>query len=478
MVFSSLIFLFVFLSVHLLLYRLAGRKYKNAVLLVSSLLFYAWGGPRYLLLLLLETAVSWFFAKKIDEAKDLNPYDNRMQKVYLALTCIILLGLLAVFKYLGFFMQTIKDLTGVPIKVLSLALPIGISFYTFQLLSYVVDVYRGQVPAQLKYWELLLYSSLFHQCIAGPIVRYETVRNEIDERKVTYNDVYLGVRRFSVGLAKKAILANSCAVLADTFLAVPKEQLMTQSVLGLWFGVGCYMLQIYFDFSAYSDMAIGMGRMVGFHYMENFNYPYIAASVQEFWRRWHISLSSFFRDYVYIPLGGSRVGAGKVIRNLFVVWFLTGLWHGASVNYILWGLYYFLFLLLERYVIKGRMPKLLGHCYTLLVVFFGWAIFKFENMGELWIVIKGLLGFNNAAICSMEVKTQFLSHIFFLLFAMIAVTPFGKLIRKTMLQMGTRRQKVLYLTSLLDMITPVLLFLLAALALVGNSYNPFLYFQF
>ena len=478
MVFSSLIFLFVFLSVHLLLYRLAGRKYKNAVLLVSSLLFYAWGGPRYLLLLLLETAVSWFFAKKIDEAKDLNPYDNRMQKVYLALTCIILLGLLAVFKYLGFFMQTIKDLTGVPFKVLSLALPIGISFYTFQLLSYVVDVYRGQVPAQLKYWKLLLYSSLFHQCIAGPIVRYETVRNEIDERKVTYNEVYLGVRRFSVGLAKKAILANSCAVLADTFLAVPKEQLMTQSVLGLWFGVGCYMLQIYFDFSAYSDMAIGMGRMVGFHYMENFNYPYIAASVQEFWRRWHISLSSFFRDYVYIPLGGSRVGAGKVIRNLFVVWFLTGLWHGASVNYILWGLYYFLFLLLERYVIKGRMPKLLGHCYTLLVVFFGWAIFKFENMGELWIVIKGLLGFNNAAICSMEVKTQFLSHIFFLLFAMIAVTPFGKLIRKTMLQMGTRRQKVLYLTSLLDMITPVLLFLLAALALVGNSYNPFLYFQF
>ena len=478
MVFSSLIFLFVFLSVHLLLYRLAGRKYKNAVLLVSSLLFYAWGGPRYLLLLLLETAVSWFFAKKIDEAKDLNPYDNRMQKVYLALTCIILLGLLAVFKYLGFFMQTIKDLTGVPIKVLSLALPIGISFYTFQLLSYVVDVYRGQVPAQLKYWKLLLYSSLFHQCIAGPIVRYETVRNEIDERKVTYNDVYRGVRRFSVGLAKKAILANSCAVLADTFLAVPKEQLMTQSVLGLWFGVGCYMLQIYFDFSAYSDMAIGMGRMVGFHYMDNFNYPYIAASVQEFWRRWHISLSSFFRDYVYIPLGGSRVGAGKVIRNLFVVWFLTGLWHGASVNYILWGLYYFLFLLLERYVIKGRMPKLLGHCYTLLVVFFGWAIFKFENMGELWIVIKGLLGFNNAAICSMEVKTQFLSHIFFLLFAMIAVTPFGKLIRKTMLQMGTRRQKVLYLTSLLDMITPVLLFLLAALALVGNSYNPFLYFQF
>ena len=478
MVFSSLIFLFVFLSVHLLLYRLAGRKYKNAVLLVSSLLFYAWGGPRYLLLLMLETAVSWFFAKKIDEAKDLNPYDNRMQKVYLALTCIILLGLLAVFKYLGFFMQTIKDLTGVPIKVLSLALPIGISFYTFQLLSYVVDVYRGQVPAQLKYWKLLLYSSLFHQCIAGPIVRYETVRNEIDERKVTYNDVYLGVRRFSVGLAKKAILANSCAVLADTFLAVPKEQLMTQSVLGLWFGVGCYMLQIYFDFSAYSDMAIGMGRMVGFHYMENFNYPYIAASVQEFWRRWHISLSSFFRDYVYIPLGGSRVGAGKVIRNLFVVWFLTGLWHGASVNYILWGLYYFLFLLLERYVIKGRMPKLLGHCYTLLVVFFGWAIFKFENMGELWIVIKGLLGFNNAAVCSMEVKTQFLSHIFFLLFAMIAVTPFGKLIRKTMLQMGTRRQKVLYFTSLLDMITPVLLFLLAALALVGNSYNPFLYFQF
>ena len=478
MVFSSLIFLFVFLSVHLLLYRLAGKKYKNAVLLISSLLFYAWGGPRYLLLLLFETAVSWFFAKKIDEAKDLNPYDNRMQKVYLVLTCVILLGLLAVFKYMGFFMQTIRDLTGAPVKVLSLALPIGISFYTFQLLSYVVDVYRGQVPAQLKYWKLLLYSSLFHQCIAGPIVRYETVRNEIDERKVTSNDVYLGVRRFSVGLAKKAILANSCAVLADTFLAVPKEQLMTQSVLGLWLGVGCYMLQIYFDFSAYSDMAIGMGRMVGFHYMENFNYPYIAASVQDFWRRWHISLSSFFRDYVYIPLGGSRVGAIKVIRNLFLVWFLTGLWHGASVNYILWGLYYFLFLLLERYVIRGRMPKLPGHCCTLLVIFFGWAIFKFEDMGELLVVIKGLLGLNGAAFCSMEVKTQFLSHMFLLLFAIIAVTPFGKLIRKTMLQMGKRRPNVLFFTSLLDMLTPVVLLVLAALALVGNSYNPFLYFQF
>ena len=481
MVFSSLIFLFVFLSVHLLLYRLAGRKYKNAVLLVSSLLFYAWGGPRYLLLLLLETAVSWFFAKKIDEAKDLNPYDNRMQKVYLALTCIILLGLLAVFKYLGFFMQTIKDLTGVPIKVLSLALPIGISFYTFQLLSYVVDVYRGQVPAQLKYWKLLLYSSLFHQCIAGPIVRYETVRNEIDERKVTYNDVYLGVRRFSVGLAKKAILANSCAVLADTFLAVPKEQLMTQSVLGLWFGVGCYMLQIYFDFSAYSDMAIGMGLMVGFHYDENFNYPYISGSIKEFWNRWHISLGTFFRDYVYIPLGGNRKGARRRTINLLIVWGLTGFWHGASWNFIFWGLYFFLFIYMENTFLLekfSRLPRFVSHLYAMVVVYFGWVLFRCESLGNLGAILKGMFGLNHNGFIDLSTSVLFQNNLYLLIFCIIASTPLLKNIGTYIKRLDLVHYRIPYLTYAYEIVIPPVLLILSLLALVGNSYNPFLYFQF
>lgn len=323
-----------------------------------------------------------------------------------------------------------------------------------------------------------MYSSLFHQCIAGPIVRYETVANEIDERKISSGDVFVGVRRFCVGLAKKSILANSCASAADTLLPAGVEALGAQSTLGLWLGMLFYMLQIYLDFSAYSDMAIGMGRMVGFHYLENFNYPYIAKSAQDFWRRWHISLSSFFRDYVYIPLGGSRCETWKIVRNMAVVWFLTGMWHGASWNYILWGVYYLAFLLLERFVIKDRIPKGLNHVYALLVIFFGWVIFKFENMKELGLVLLGLFGIGSSGFTGLEAGTVFMNNLFFLIIAVIAVTPLGKKLRRILFELGKTSKPIFWFFNITEMLTPVLLLLLSVLALIGDSYNPFLYFQF
>lgn len=473
MVFSSLIFLFVFLVLNLTVYLLVKDRFKNKVLLAFSLVFYAWGGPRYLILLLGETLASWFFALRIENAGS-----GREKKIYMAGECVVLLGLLGYFKYAVFFLENIHALFGIPKVIPDIVLPIGISFYTFQLLSYVVDVYRGEIHAQPAYWKLLLYSSLFHQCIAGPIVRYETVADQIDNRKVSQTDIYVGVRRFCIGLAKKAILANSCAAVADALILPGSDTLATQSTLGLWLGIFAYMLQIYLDFSAYSDMAIGMGRMVGFRYLENFNYPYIAKSVQDFWRRWHISLSTFFRDYVYIPLGGSRCSTLKYIRNMTVVWFLTGMWHGASWNYILWGIYYLIFLLLERFVIGDKIPGPLKYVYTLLVVFFGWVIFKFENLGELGAVLAGLFGIGTSGLLGMDVSTLFLSNIFILIFSVIACTPLGKLIRQNLLRYGSRNEAVFIIFNIMEMIIPPLLLILSALALIGNSYNPFLYFQF
>ena len=473
MVFSSLIFLFVFLVLNLTIYLLVNDRHKNKVLLVFSLIFYAWGGPKYLLLLVGETFASWFFALRIQ-----NSQDDRRRKLYMAGECIVLLGLLGYFKYAVFFLENFQALFGIPEVIPNIVLPIGISFYTFQLLSYVVDVYRGEIHAQPAFWKLLLYSSLFHQCIAGPIVRYETVANEIDNRKVTQTDIYVGMRRFCIGLAKKSILANSCAAVADSLILPGSNALAAQSALGLWLGIFAYMLQIYLDFSAYSDMAIGMGRMVGFRYLENFNYPYIAKSVQDFWRRWHISLSTFFRDYVYIPLGGSRCSTVKYIRNMAVVWFLTGMWHGASWNYILWGIYYLVFLLLERFVIKDRIPGALKYVYTLLVVFFGWVIFKFENLGELGTAFAGLFGIGTNGFIGMDVSTLFLSNIFLLAFSVIACTPLGKMIRQSLLRYGSSNKVAFTIFNITELIVPPLLLILSVLALIGNSYNPFLYFQF
>lgn len=497
MVFSSLLFVFVFFALNLIVYFLVPERYRNIVLLLFSLVFYSWGGPKYLILLMGETFICWFTAKRIEEQKEKGK--KNLMKSNLLIACVALLTLLGIFKYFTFFLRNIKAVTGFPSAIPNIVLPIGISFYTFQLLSYVIDVYRGEVKAQQAYWKLLLYSSLFHQCIAGPIVRYETVQNEIENRVITQEDVFYGVRRFSIGLAKKAILANSCASLADKLLPYTISELAKQSWLGLWIGIFFYTLQIYLDFSAYSDMAIGMGRMVGFHYLENFNYPYIAKSVQDFWRRWHISLSTFFRDYIYIPLGGNRCSFLKYVRNMFVVWFLTGMWHGASWNYILWGMYYFIFLIAERifnlYIKKQKnknlqakakkekldaksvILKVLGHIYTILVIMVGWTIFRFEDIGTLWFVIRRMLGRGIPEILGSQVKTMLIENIFFILFAVIAVTPLGKWIREKM--QGRQQEKaIIKLSNCIDLITPAAMLILSMLALVGASYNPFLYFQF
>lgn len=317
MVFSSLLFVFLFLALNLVSQAaLRGARQKNIAMLLFSLVFFSWAGPRYVVLLLLDTALCWFFAICIER-------EPQRKKLHLSLCVALVLLVLGIFKYTGFLMGNLQSLFGWPEVIPQIVLPIGISFYTFQLISYVVDVYRGEVRAQKKYWILLLYASLFHQCIAGPIVRYRDVAQDLAKRQVHAEEVSRGISRFTVGLAKKAVLANSVAVLADRWLPMTTEGLAKIPTAGLWLGGLCYMLQIYLDFSAYSDMAIGMGLMCGFHYKENFNYPYIASSVTDFWRRWHISLSTFFRDYVYIPLGGNRRGKGRQLLNLFIVWGLT-----------------------------------------------------------------------------------------------------------------------------------------------------------
>lgn len=450
---------------------------KNVVLLVSSLIFYAWGGPKYLLLLLLMAFISWFSALQIHRFRE----SLLLKRLCLILGVGLSLALLGYFKYAGFFLENLQKITGFPEAIPEIVLPIGISFYTFQLISYVVDVYWGNVRPQRRYWLILLYCSLFHQCIAGPIVRYKDVAREIEYRKPRIPEIGRGINRFTIGLVKKAVFANSCAEIADMMLPEGIMNFTSVPALGLWLGALMYMLQIYLDFSAYSDMAIGMGLMVGFHYKENFNYPYISNTVTEFWRRWHISLSSFFRDYVYIPLGGNRKGSRRTIINLFIVWALTGLWHGSSWNFVFWGLYYFVFLVLEKKVLLKKLEKLpgfVGHIYAMAVVYFGWIIFKFTDLSYLGHMLKGMFGLNHNGFVNLEVVMTFKNNIFFIIVAVIACTPLAKELYKWMCRKCKTVVIFKYLRRIIEIAGPVLLLLVATMALVGNSYNPFLYFQF
>lgn len=450
---------------------------KNVVLLVSSLIFYAWGGPKYLLLLLLMAFISWFSALQIHRFRE----SLLLKRLCLILGVGLSLALLGYFKYAGFFLENLQKITGFPEAIPEIVLPIGISFYTFQLISYVVDVYWGNVKPQRRYWLILLYCSLFHQCIAGPIVRYKDVAREIEHRKPRIPEIGRGINRFTIGLVKKAVFANSCAEIADMMLPEGIMNFTSVPALCLWLGALMYMLQIYLDFSAYSDMAIGMGLMVGFHYKENFNYPYISNTVTEFWRRWHISLSSFFRDYVYIPLGGNRKGSRRTIINLFIVWALTGLWHGSSWNFVFWGLYYFIFLVLEKKVLLKKLEKLpgfVGHIYAMAVVYFGWIIFKFTDLSYLGHMLKGMFGLNHNGFVNLEVVMTFKNNIFFIIVAVIACTPLAKELYKWMCRKCKTVVIFKYLRRIIEIAGPVLLLLVATMALVGNSYNPFLYFQF
>lgn len=490
MVFSELWFLYTFLALNFFFYFFAAKNIqaKNTVMLISSLIFYAWGEPIYVLLLVGMTLADWLLSQVIGRYRR-----TPKAKIALVITCVVNLGLLGIFKYGSFLLGNTNALFGFPAVVPQIALPIGISFYTFQLLSYVVDVYRGEVPPQKSFRTLLLYVSLFHQCIAGPIVRYKDVAEELFTRRTSWKDMSDGISRFTVGLAKKAVLANTCGLLADKLLiadstgltgealAQANATLAARPALALWFGVLAYMLHIYLDFSAYSDMAIGMGRMIGFHYKENFDYPYLSVSVTEFWRRWHMSLGSFFRDYVYIPLGGNRCSKARMIFNMFVVWFLTGLWHGASWNFVLWGLYFFVFLLLEKLFIGKKLsaaPRVLQHLYLLAVVFFGWILFRFRDLGQAGVVLLGMLGLNGNGFTDFETNTLLLGNFVFFIIAIVGATPLIKKLSQLLSRSADHSAAVGLLNTVLRAALPVLLLVLSTAMLVGDSYNPFLYFQF
>ena len=482
MVFSSLIFLYGFFSLSLLAYGLCrNQRQRNMVLLLFSLIFYAWGEPKYVLLLMFMALVSWFCARKVETGT------HKIQWVTAA--AVIELFLIGYFKYAGLVCSIFGP---VPEFVKNIALPIGISFYTFQLLTYVVDVYRGEAPAQKSYWNVLLYAALFHQCIAGPIVRYKTIDRELFGEDPRQPEVAPGVSRFCAGLAKKVLLANPCGALADSLILSTSaladaaafesnlQALSNLSVEGAWLGMLAYSLHIYLDFSAYSDMAIGMGRMIGLHYLENFNYPYISRTVTEFWRRWHISLGTFFRDYVYIPLGGSRCSRGRMIFNTLVVWSLTGLWHGASWNFVLWGLWFFVFLILERLFLKKWLDRLpvLSNAYLLVVVIVGWVIFRFTDLRLALALVKSMFGLNGNPLTAFTARMQLQSHLYLLLVCAVVCTPLSRWVKGKVeaLTEGKVSGKVwdLAVYSLI----PAALLLLSTACLVGDSYNPFIYFQF
>lgn len=488
MVFSSLIFLLAFLPANLILYFSAKTvKTRNIILLIFSLVFYAWGEPVYVLILIAMSFFCWVFSLKVEFAPS-----KAVRGLWMAAAAVVCIGLIGIFKYTGFIVANINSLAGRELLgVPEIRLPIGISFYTFQLLTYVVDVYRGEVPAQRKYWKVLLYAGLFHQCVAGPIVRYGDVENELTERISDINSVSRGASRFACGLAKKAVLANACGAVVDTLLITDADignaaltaanisLLEGRSALTLWAGMAFYMLQIYLDFSAYSDMAIGMGLVCGFHYKENFDYPYAATSVTDFWRRWHISLGSFFRDYVYIPLGGNRRGKARTIFNMFVVWALTGLWHGASWNFVLWGLYFFVFLMLEKLFLLNRVRgRLIGRLYLLAVVYFGWIFFKFTDMSLMSTVLKGMFCLNGNPVSTFESAEFIKKYIVFFIIAVTACTPAVKKLGMRLRKAAAKSIPAFYINGALGAVLPAALIVLSVLFMVGDSYNPFLYFQF
>ena len=491
MVFSSLLFVLVFLPANLFFYFLVDSvKAKNAVLLVFSLVFYAWGEPVYVLILIGMSFFCWLFSRLLERAGE----RAAIRKLLMFLSAAVCIGAIGFFKYAGFLAENVNRLAGAALlPVPALTLPIGISFYTFQLLTYVTDVYRGEVPAQKSFWRVLLYAGLFHQCVAGPIVRYGDIENELSSRRTDLAEASRGATRFLCGLAKKAVLANGCGAAVDALLlsdaaisdasalAGNVALLSGRSALTLWAGMAFYMLQIYLDFSAYSDMAIGMGLICGLHYKENFNYPYISGSVTEFWRRWHISLGTFFRDYVYIPLGGNRRGKARQIFNLFVVWALTGLWHGASWNFVLWGLYFFVFLVIEK-LFLGKLlekTKVLGHVYLLAVVFFGWVLFKFTSTAEILTVLRGMFCANGNPLATYESKEFLMKYVLFFAICVLACTPLIRSLSAALRKKGEKNGgAAAAFAGAVNIVLPVCLLAVSVLFLIGDSYNPFLYFRF
>lgn len=469
MVFAELNFLYIFLPLNIILYFITKNKgFRNAVLIVFSLIFYAWGEPVWVCLLLFSSAMDYTVGRIIERNRG-----NHRAKIALLFSAIINLGILGVFKYSAFLFENINALLGISLPVPSFALPIGISFYTFQTLSYVIDVYRGNVKAQSSYPKYLMYLSLYTQLVAGPIVRYSDVALEIDNRQITVNDLFHGLNRFCVGLTKKVFVANVAGSLVDQFMGANLNNI---SVLGAWFGSAMFAIQIYFDFSGYSDMAIGLGRIFGFHFPENFNYPYIAKTATEFWRRWHITLSSFFRDYVYIPLGGNRK---HQYWNLLVVWFLTGLWHGASWNFIFWGLFYFVFIAIERLFLKKwleKLPGFISHIYMLFITLIAWTIFYFTDVNKLKGYLGIMFGFSGNPLTEISLSAAVFNNLFWIILAVLFCMPIVPLVKRVLLKYQDIEAKISthYLMCLINLVQ----ILVCTALLVGQSYNPFLYYRF
>ena len=458
MVFSSITFLFYFLPIVLFSYFLSPSKFKNATLLIFSLIFYAWGEPVYILIMLFSTIVDYTHALIIDKYR--NTFTS---KLALISSIIINLSLLGFFKYSDFFISIINTTFNTNIGLLNLTLPIGISFYTFQTMSYTIDVYKNEANPQINIINLGTFVTLFPQLVAGPIVRYVDIAKQINNRHSSIDKIYNGIYRFIIGLSKKVLLANNLGLIWTSIKSTPYNNLSNATA---WLGIICFTLQIYFDFSGYSDMAIGLGKIFGFDFLENFNFPYISKSITEFWRRWHMSLGIWFRDYVYIPLGGNKVPKLKWFRNIFIVWFLTGLWHGASFNFVLWGLYFGFILMLEKLFILNildTMPNLVKHIYTLLLVIIGFVIFDINNFKDIFNYLYSMFNINNSFIDSTFIY-YLMPNIILLITSIIASTPIIK--------------NILDKNIYIRFIVVVLGFILCVSFLVDSSFNPFLYFRF
>ena len=461
MLFSGIPFLFYFLPAVLILYFLVPRKLKNAVLLLASLIFYAWGEPKYVVLMIATIALFYLCGLAIGSATT-----QRRKKLWLTVSVVISVGLLAVFKYADFFIESFRAVTGISVPLLKLALPIGISFYTFQCLSYTIDVYRGDTVPQKNLVSFGAYVALFPQLIAGPIVRYTDVAKELNTRQHSWEGAYLGLRRFILGLAKKVLLANQLGALTEVF-----RQSVEKSVLFYWMYAIAFTLHIYFDFSGYSDMAIGLGRLFGFRFPENFDYPYLSKSVTEFWRRWHMTLGGWFRDYIYIPLGGNRVSKGRWVVNILIVWALTGLWHGAAWNFVLWGLLYAVFLLVEkRFPVTEKLPSFLRRVYVMLIVVVGFVLFNAADLKQAGADLAGMFGLGGIPLWSSETLYCLRSNAILFVISLLGCTPLvcragQKLSGKTV-------------GAVLEPVMLIVLLLLCTAYLVDGSFNPFLYFRF
>ena len=462
MVFSSLMFLCAFFPIVLLLYSLSGNiKYKNFIIVLSSLFFYAWGEPSFLPFLIFGILVGYFAGRVIDRH-----YARPMATVALIVSVTVSLGLLGFFKYADFVVDTVNNVFALNIALPHPTLPLGISFFTFQIISYIIDVYRGHTRVQKSLMNFTAYVSMFPQLVAGPIVRYKDIAAALEKRKVTALDFAEGAKRFTAGMCKKVVLANNAGRISEALLSGT-----VSTTASSWLGIIMYTFQIYFDFSGYSDMAIGLGKMMGFKFMENFDYPYISKNITEFWRRWHISLSTCFRDYVYIPLGGNRRFA---IRNLFIVWALTGLWHGASWNFVLWGLFYGILLFLEKFPLKRIIPRLISpfcHIYTMFFVIMGWALFYFTDINELWLFLQHAFGVG-CDLYDLTTISALYTNLWFIILCVIAITPIPRIIFNYL----CKKSKLFGV--IFEPLVVIIGFVLCFVLLVGDTYNPFLYFRF